>query len=189
MVWQKGTLSKKLRTFVDYIESQIKAFQPTHVVFNDPLSLKATSVMPLGPGISRVFVIHCAEQLPFGPYAGGLDEGSCSSVEHDLLRGVDGIWSVSQAMTDYARKHGQLNSTVFPHDPWTYLDEKTHQVPQGYNNWDKEIVGMINPSLVKGVTVLLNLAERLSHVKFAVWISWAFDEEVRAQLEAMPNIE
>jgi hypothetical protein len=48
---------------------------------------------------------------------------------------------------------------------------------------------MINLSLVKGVIVLLNLAERLPHVKFAVWLSWVFDEEVRAQLEAVPNIE
>jgi hypothetical protein len=118
-----------------------------------------------------------------------LDEGASSPTEHELLRGVDGIWSVSQAMTDYAREHGQLNSTFFPHDPWTYLDEKTHQVPHGLNNWDKEIVGMINPSLVKGVTVLLKLAKRFPKVKFAVWLSWAFDEEVRAQLEAVPNIE
>lgn len=145
--------------------------------------------MLLGQGTRRVFVIHCTEQLPFGPYAGGLDGGACSAHEHELLRGVDGIWSVSQALADYARKHGQLDSTFIPHDPWTYLDEKTHQVPQGYKNWDKEIVGMINPSLVKGVTVLLNLAERLPNVKFAVWLSWAFDEEVRAKLEAIPNIE
>jgi hypothetical protein len=158
-------------------------------VFNDPLSLKATSVMPNRQDFRRVFVIHCAEQLPFGPYAGGLAESASSPAEHELLREVDGIWSVSKAMKDYAHDHGQLDATFFPHDPWTYLDEKTHQVPPGYNNWDKKIVGMINPSLVKGVSLLLNLAERLPHMKFAVWLSWAFDVDVRKQLEALPNVE
>jgi hypothetical protein len=171
------------------MESQINSFQPTHVVFNDPLSLKATSVLLRNQDVCRIFVIHCAEQLPFGPHAGGLAESACSPAEHDLLREVDGIWSVSKAIRDYAFEHGQLNTRFFPHDQWTYLDEKTHRVPEGYNNWDREIVGMINPSLVKGVKLLLLLAKRLPHVRFAVWLSWGFEEEIRNQLEALPNIE
>jgi hypothetical protein len=78
---------------------------------------------------------------------------------------------------------------VLPARSGTYLDEKTHQVPEGYNNWEREIVGMINPSLVKGVKLLLLLAKRLPHVRFAVWLSWGFEEEIRTQLEALPNIE
>jgi hypothetical protein len=186
---QKGIPSAKLRDFMHRIELHLDAFQPTHVVFNDSLSLKATSTMLSCRGIRRVFVIHCAEQLPFGPYAGGLAESACSPKEHGLLRGVDGIWAVSKAIKDYAYEYGHLNATFLVHDPWTYLDEKTHQVPQGYNNWGQQLVGMVNPSPVKGVKILLQLAGRLPHVKFAVWLSWAFDETVRKQLEEVSNIE
>jgi len=186
---EKGVPSAKLREFIHLISSHIDSFKPTHVIFNDSLSLKATSTILHGRDICRVFVIHCAEQLPFGPYSGGLSESACSPKEHDLLREVDGIWAVSRAIRDYAYEHGQLRATFLPHDPWTYLDEQTHQVPREYNNWEKQLVGMVNPSLVKGVTVLRQLAERLPHVNFVVWCSWAFEDSVRTLLEAMPNIE
>jgi hypothetical protein len=171
------------------MNTQLALFRPTHVIFNDSLSLKATIAMPLGVDARRIFVIHCAEQLPFGPYAGGLSESSCSPREHDLLHDVDGIWAVSQAIKDYAYEYGQLDTTFLVHDPWTYLDERTHQPPGRYHNWGSQIVGMINPSQVKGLKVLLELAERLPHVKFAAWKSWGFDDNVCKQLEAMPNIE
>jgi hypothetical protein len=171
------------------MNTHLALFQPTHIIFNDSLSLNATLSMPLDVDAHRIFVIHCAEQLPFGPYAGGLTESACSPRELDLLRDVDGIWAVSQAIKDYAYKHGQLETTFLVHDPWTYLDERTHQLPRQYHNWTNQIVGMINPSQVKGVKILLDLAKRLPRVKFAAWKSWGFDDDIRKQLEAMPNIE
>jgi len=167
----------------------LELFEPTHVIFNDSLSLKATTSMHYGGDARRVFVIHCAEQLPFGPYAGGLADSACSAKEHDLLHGVDAIWSVSNAIKDYAAKHGQLETTFLVHDPWTYLDERTHQLPKRYYNWDKEVVGMINPSQVKGVKIFLQLAKALPDIKFAAWRSWGADDSIEKQLEAVSNIE
>jgi len=48
---------------------------------------------------------------------------------------------------------------------------------------------MINPSPVKGVKILLQLAKALPDVKFAAWRSWGADDSIEKQLEAVPNIE
>jgi glycosyltransferase involved in cell wall biosynthesis len=182
-------LSARLHKFIMVLNTHLTIFEPTHIIFNDSLSLKATTAMHYGGDAFRVFVIHCAEQLPFGPYAGGLKNSSCSPKEHDLLHQVDAIWSVSNAVKEYASEHGQLDTTFLVHDPWTYLDEKKHQVPDRYRNWDREVIGMINPSQVKGVDILLSLAKALPHRKFAAWRSWGADDAIEKKLEALPNIE
>jgi glycosyltransferase involved in cell wall biosynthesis len=186
---QNDMLSARLHKFILVLNSHLTIFEPTHIIFNDSLSLKATTAMHYGGDAFRVFVIHCAEQLPFGPYAGGLADSSCSPKERDLLHGVDAIWSVSNAVKDYAAEHGQLDTTFLVHDPWTYLDERKHQVPDRYYNWDRPVIGMINPSQVKGVEILLSLAKELPHRQFAAWRSWGADDAIEQKLEAVPNIE
>jgi len=186
---ENSKLTARLHAFILQLNTHMTLFQPTHIIFNDALSLKATSDLPLLTQALRIFVIHCAEELPFGPFAGGLPESACSREEHDLLLKVDGVWAVSEAIQDYAKKYGQLDSTFLVHHPWTYLDEKTVQLPPQYHNVDKDLVGMVNPCHVKGVHILQSVAKRLPNIKFAAWQSWGFDEDIRKELEEIPNIE
>lgn len=182
-------LSSRMDTFIQFMFAQFDMFKPTHILFNDSLTLKATSRKPPGTDACRIFIIHSAEQLPCGPYAGGLPDSACSSKELDLLHDVDGIWAVSQAIKEYACQHGQLESTFLVHDKQTYLDEKTHEIPPQYHNWDRELIGMINPSDVKGVKIFIQIAKRLPNVKFAIWASWGSNAEIRERLRDVPNIE
>jgi hypothetical protein len=162
-------------------------FRPTHILFSDPISLKATSMRP-SLDASLVYMIHCAEQLPFGPFAGKLPGSSATKAELNLLYKVDGVWSVSKAIQDYSKEHGQLNTTPLEHHIWTYLDE-SHKVPLQRYNWDKDTVGMINPSSFKGIDILLSLARALPHIRFVVWRSWAPEEEQMKEMEQVKNIE
>src|SRR5437868_14681117 len=111
-----------------HLVSQTVQFQPTHVLFSDPTSLKPTLTRLNLDDTSLVYIIHCAEQLPFGPFAGKLPGSSTTKAELGLLRKVDGIWSVSRAIRDYAKEHGQLNTTPLVHHIWTYLDD-SHKIP------------------------------------------------------------
>ncbi|KAH0365327.1 hypothetical protein KCU65_g6089, partial [Aureobasidium melanogenum] len=186
---EKGTLSARLSAFVTFLQNDIVRYAPTHVMSNDGLSMKATSVSELpNLDICRVAVIHSAEQLPFGPFAGGLPGMANSPGELDLLRQLDGIWSVSTAIKDYAMKYGQLQTDFFVHHPWTYLEEKTHQMPTQLHNWDKKFVGMINPCAVKGSGILLNLAKACPHLDFLVYKSWGFDRNLQHQMESLQNM-
>lgn len=182
-------MTRRLQSLVVFWNMHICLFRPTHVIFNDALSLKATSLMPALKNARRICVVHTAEQLPFGPFAGGIPGSATSPNETTLLRGVDGIWSVSLAIRDYALKHGNLDTTFHYIHPWTYLDGKTRELPPRYRNWSKQHVGMINPSPIKGCPIFIELARRCPQFRFATWCSWGSTEKVKAQLQELSNIE
>lgn len=178
----------KLHELVNYLVAQIAKFQPTHILFSDPISLKATSTRPCFNDASLVYMIHCAEQLPFGPFSGKLPGSSSTAAELGLLRMVDGIWSVSKAIGDYSKRYGQLDTTPLPHQIWTYLDE-SHKLPLHLNNWNQDVVGMINPSSFKGINILIDLAKALPQFRFVTWRSWAPEEDGMDEMKSIKNIE
>jgi len=105
-----------------------------------------------------------------------------------LLRMVDGIWSVSKAVSDYSKRNGQLDTTPLPHHIWTFLDE-SHKLPPHLNNWNQDVVGMINPSSFKGINILMDLAKALPQFRFVAWRSWAPEEDGMNEMESIKNIE
>lgn len=108
--------------------------------------------------------------------------------ELDCLRQLDGIWSVSNAIKQYALDHGQLDTSFFVHHPWTYLEEKKHMMPAQRHNWDKRFVGMINPCVVKGSHILVELAKVCPYFDFLVYKSWGFDDDVGKQMQHLQNM-
>ncbi|KAK3315810.1 glycosyltransferase family 4 protein [Apodospora peruviana] len=183
------TPSGRLQILIDLFSAQISEFEPTHVMFNDALTMKITSEMASRNEFKRICVIHTAEQLPFGPYCGGIF-GHCTSpaIEDKLLRGLDGIWSVSKAIQKYAWDYGKLPTKFMVHSTLSYLDKETGGMPLVRNNVDKFEVGMVNPCPHKGLHILLQLAKALPHVKFVTWTSWGSQEVHLDMLRAMPNI-
>ncbi|KAM3068412.1 hypothetical protein ACMFMF_009227 [Clarireedia jacksonii] len=186
---ERGVLSERLQDFVSFLQEEIMNFSPTHIIFNDGLSMQATSALEM-PSLKarRIAVIHTAEQLPFGPFAGGMPGHISSPCESKLLQELDGIWSVSEAIKRYALKHGKLQTNFFVHHPWTYLEERKHKMPVHLQNWDKEFIGMINPCPVKGVQILVGLAKLCPQHKFLVYKSWGFDSKCGQQMKALKNI-
>ncbi|KAK4222768.1 glycosyltransferase [Podospora fimiseda] len=170
--------------------THISDFRPTHVIFNDALTMKITAVHPLRSTFKRISVIHSAEQLPFGPYCAGVS-GHCLSarIENNLLRNVDGIWAVSRAIQDYAWEHGRLKTKFMIHSRNTFLSDKTRGLPKVRNNVERDEVGMINPCPYKGLSILLALAKKLPHIKFVTWESWGSEPEDMEILRALPNVQ
>jgi hypothetical protein len=151
--------------------------------------MKATSALELpSMNLCRIGIIHTAEQLPFGPFAGGVPGLLSSPSELELLQRLDGIWSVSNAIKQYALKYGQLQTSFFVHHPWTYLEEKQHQLPVNLHNWNKQFIGMINPCAIKGLPILVNLAKSCPQYNFLVYRSWGYDDKVEKQLEGLENM-
>lgn len=151
--------------------------------------MQATSALDM-PNLNacRIAIIHTAEQLPFGPFSGGMPGHVSSPSEAKLLQKLDGIWSVSEAIRRYALKYGRLTTNFFEHHPWTYLEEKNHTVPGCLHNWDKKFIGMINPCKVKGAHILTDLAEVCPQHEFLVYKSWGFNDDIGDQLTRMKNI-
>ncbi|KAK4162918.1 glycosyltransferase [Cladorrhinum sp. PSN259] len=183
-------LSPQIQDAIRIFSTHIADFRPTHVIFNDALTMKITAVHPARSTFKRVSVVHSAEQLPFGPYVAGVS-GHCLSarVENDLLRHVDGIWTVSKAIQDYAWEHGGLKTKYMVHSRNTFLSNQTRGMPMVRNNVDRDEVGMINPCPYKGLSILLALAKRLPHIKFVTWESWGSEPEHIDMLRSLPNVQ
>ncbi|KAK4147360.1 glycosyltransferase [Dichotomopilus funicola] len=188
--YSHGNLTDRMNTLVKFLSKIIIRLQPTHIIFNDPLTMKVTAVHPARETFKRINIIHTAEQIPYGPFVAGVD-GHCLSpaAENELLRDLDGIWAVSKAVKDYAWTYGKLETTFLVHPISTYLDSVTGGLPRVRNNVDKTEVGMINPCPHKGLSILLALAQRFPQMDFVVWKSWGSRPEHIAQLEAFPNIK
>ena len=186
---QTGKSSARLLDFVSFLQKEIARFSPTHIISNDGLSIQASLALNSASNtVRRVAVVHTAEQLPFGPFFGGMPGHASSHRELDCLRQLDGIWSVSNAIKQYALDHGQLDTSFFVHHPWTYLEEKKHMMPAQHHNWDKRFVGMINPCVVKGSHILIELAKVCPYLDFLVYKSWGFDDDVGKQMQHLQNM-
>jgi hypothetical protein len=170
--------------------NHITHFQPTHVIFNDPITMKLSATHELRHTFKRINIIHTAEQLPFGPFVAGVD-GHCLSpaAENRLLRDLDGIWTVSLAVKDYAWNYGRLMTTFLVHPPMTYLDRETGGMPVVRNNIDKDEIGMVNPCPHKGLSILIALARKFPHMKFVTWKSWGSRTVHLEQLYSLPNVK
>ncbi|KIY00057.1 uncharacterized protein Z520_03742 [Fonsecaea multimorphosa CBS 102226] len=186
---EEDQASVRIQVFLLFLDMHICRFEPTHVLFNDGLMLKATSIMPSLRDVSRILIAHTAEQLPFGPFAGGIPGSSYSVGEHKLMQGVDGIWSVSEAIKSYAQKYGQIETTFHVHHPWTYLDRKTHGLPTRRENWGKAAIGFVNPCAVKGYSIFHDLAKRCPEFKFVALSSWGTDPKVEEELRQLVNVD
>jgi hypothetical protein len=186
---QRNELSLRMKSLIALFEKHITDFKPTHVIFNDPITMKITALHKNRKTFKRINIIHTAEQLPFGPFVAGVD-GHCLSprVENDMLRDLDGIWSVSMAVKDYAWTYGRLMTTFLVHPPMTYLDKVTGGMPVVRNNVDKDEIGMVNPCPHKGLLILVALAQKFPDMKFVVWKSWGSRTAHIAQLQALPNV-
>ncbi|KAF4454637.1 hypothetical protein F53441_2871 [Fusarium austroafricanum] len=186
---ETGTSSAPLMDFISFLQGEIRRFSPTHIISNDGLSMQASLASELAHmGMSRIGVVHTAEQLPFGPFAGGVPGHSCTAREADLLQRLDGIWSVSKTIMNYALDHGQLQTRFLVHHPWTYLVGKEREMPNHLFNWDKKFIAMINPCAVKGLSIFVNLARCCPQFDFLTYMSWGTDEGVVKQMEDLPNL-
>lgn len=110
--------------------------------------------------VARVEVIHTCEQLPTGPFAGGMTGGSKTAAEMAYFEDLDGIVSVSKAIQHYAQKECGLKSEMIPNHAWSYMDKDTAELPSVRSNFAKQNVMMINPANIKGFKIYLDMSRQ-----------------------------
>lgn len=140
---------------------------PAHLLFEPSLAT----------GARVVYLVRATLALPFGP-----DCAFPSEAQTARLRRVASIVGVSQYVADYVRRHAGIEAvhvpiSLMPHETWPDL-----------GRFENEFVLMINPCAVKGIAILLALADRFPDLKFAAVPTWGTDAAERADLEARPNV-
>lgn len=160
-----------------YFSSQVAAFQPDVILTStdDPAQL-LLEVAVRSPA-RTVYLARAPLALPFGPHG-----AFPSSPKTEVLRGVDVVVGVSRYVADYIRKWSGIPAV---HVPISLLD------PPPYPNLGRlqnEFVTLVNPCAVKGISIFLELADRMPSVRFAAVPTWGTTQADRAALARRANV-
>lgn len=148
--------------------------------------------------VARIEVIHTLEQIPVGPYAGGIAGAAGAPEEMPLIRALDGVVAVSKAVQKYAKEHCDLVTEMIPNHAWSYKDKDTSNWPRHRSNFAKQNVVMINPAYVKGFNIFLGMARENAQRRiennwdalldrpvynFIAYVGWGTNPEIIKQLK------
>lgn len=164
--------------FRSYFAGQISAFGPSVILVStdDPAHLLLPSALD-APSARVVYLARTTLPLPFGP-----DSAFPSPEKTEMLRNADAVAGVSQYVSDYIRRWSGIESVAPPislPDPGPY--------PM-LGRFENEFVTLVNPCAVKGISIFLELARRMPHIRFAAVPTWGATPDDRAALEHQPNI-
>ena len=162
-----------------YFQRQIDEFDPDVIVTStdDPAQL-LFDLAVRAPRARVVYLIRATIAVPFGPDSSGVHEERTQ-----LLAQADGVVGVSHYVAGYAREHGGLSQAI--HVPISLLEPGPAPV---LGRFDNPYVLMVNPCAVKGISILLGLADAMPEVVFGAVASWGTTHEDMAELEKRPNI-
>ena len=124
-----------------------------------------------------VVLVHTHVHLPFGPEADAVHPE-----QHARMRAARGIVATSEYSRTHLRNFGGLDSSlqrfpVFGNGPF-----------EPSSGADSGCVTMINPCLIKGLPIFLELAALFPEVPFAAVPTWGGDEAVICELSQLPNM-
>jgi len=161
-----------------YFAQQVGEFSPSVILTStdDPAQLLLEAALRAeGPRV--VYLVRATLAVPFGP-----DAAFPSESKTDMLRRADGVVGVSQYVADYVRRWSGIPAI---HVPISLMDKGPF--PE-LGNIDNELVTLVNPCAVKGISIFLALADRMPEVRFAAVPTWGTNEADRAALAARPNV-
>jgi len=160
-----------------YFAAQIAAFAPDAILTStdDPAQLLLEAAVRAGA--RTVYLARATLALPFGP-----DCAFPSAAKTEVLRQAGAVVGVSRYVADYIRKWSGIQAV---HVPISLLDPPPYPDLAGF---DSEFVTMVNPCAVKGISIFLELADRMPQVRFAGVPTWGTTQADRAALERRANI-
>ena len=99
-----------------------------------------------------------------------------------MLRRADAVVGVSRYVADYIRHWSGIPAV---HVPISLLDPPPYP---DLGRFESEFVTLVNPCAVKGISIFLELADRIPHVRFAAVPTWGTTRKDREALAKRPNI-
>jgi glycosyltransferase involved in cell wall biosynthesis len=123
------------------------------------------------------YLAHTPQFFPFGPASWNPEPRAA-----ELVGQSAGIVAIGRHMADYVeRALGRpavvIHPPVYGAGPFPNL-----------GNFDRGLVTMLNPCAVKGISIFLELAERLPAIEFGVVPGWGSTSEDRTVLGRLPNV-
>jgi glycosyltransferase involved in cell wall biosynthesis len=163
---------------IQLLRIQIRQFQPDWVL---------VSSEDLGHGLLReasrsaagrvVYLAHTPQFFPFGPASWNPDRDAAAAAAQ-----AAGVVTIGQHMAAYVESELERPAAVI-HPP-IYGSGPLRNLA----NFETGRITMINPCAVKGISIFLQIAERLPSHEFAVVPGWGTTSEDRRALEKAANV-
>ena len=125
-----------------------------------------------------VYLAHTPQFFPFGPASWNPEPHAA-----ELVAQSAGIVAIGRHMAEYIERALGRPATVI-HPP--IYGAGPFPVCA---NFDRGLIGMLNPCAVKGISIFREVAARLPEVSFGVVPGWGTTAEDRRSLERLANVE
>ncbi|WP_321474967.1 thioesterase domain-containing protein [uncultured Paludibaculum sp.] len=170
------SLSPHLRGF---FQTQIDEFQPDIIITStdDPGQL-LFDIAVKAPNARVVYLVRATIAVPFGP-----DSSMVSASKTEVLKRADATVGVSHYVAGYVREWSGIDAIHVP----ISLMEPVNEFPL-LGRFDNPYVAMVNPCAVKGISIFLELADRMPDVPFAAIPTWGTQADELESMRQRPNI-
>ncbi len=160
------------------LHDQIERFAPDWILISseDLGQVLLREAVRHAPG-RVVYVAHTPQLFPFGPASWSPNrEGA------ELVRACSGIIAIGNHTAGYIEQAIGRRPEVI-HPP-VYGEPPFEKYPAG----ERELITMINPCAVKGISIFLGLARRFPKSVFAAVPGWGTTRTDREALESLANV-
>lgn len=162
----------------DILQEKIVQFDPDWVLVSS--EDVAHTLLRAAAGVAGgrlIYLAHTPQWYPFGPASWHPD-----STATDIIRRTRAVVAIAHTTAAYIQDHSGIRSHVihppiYGHAPWPRLGD-----------YENPYVLMINPSVVKGISIFLELAKRFPELTFAGLAGWGTTSGDRAAMSALPNV-
>jgi glycosyltransferase involved in cell wall biosynthesis len=160
------------------LSDHIREFQPDWVlVSSEDLSHVLLREAHHTAPTRLVYLAHTPQWYPFGPASWHTDAQATA-----IVRNAAGVVAISHAMAAYITQYCGATAAVI-HPPMYGAPPYPR-----YGSFDEGYVLMVNPCVVKGISIFLALAERFPDAPLAALTGWGTTRNDRDAMSRLPNI-
>jgi glycosyltransferase involved in cell wall biosynthesis len=165
----------ELALHAERLTEEIRTFKPDWVlVSSEDVTQRLLRAAERGAPGRVVYLAHTPQFFPFGPESWNLDAEATRIIER-----AAGVVAIGQHMAGYIGKYSKAQA-IMVHPP---IYERTRVRGGG------SMVLTINPCLVKGVEIFVEIAARMPELQFGALVGWGTTSADRALLSRYTNIE
>jgi glycosyltransferase involved in cell wall biosynthesis len=169
-----------LALHAESLTEDIRAYRPDWVlVSSEDVTQRLLHAAERGAPGRVVYLAHTPQFFPFGPESWNPDAEATRIVER-----AAGVVAIGQHMADYIGRHSGAKAVVV-HPP-IYPPKIYGDAELGAGG---PLVLMINPCIVKGIEIFVEVAARLPELAFGALTGWGTTASDRALLARHKNIE
>jgi glycosyltransferase involved in cell wall biosynthesis len=173
-IYSVRDLSRRTRVLAGHIAD----FQPDWVlVSSEDVSHVLLREAAADASDCLIYLAHTPQWYPFGPASWHPDRQAT-----EIVRRARAVVAIANTTAEYIREHAGATATVI-HPP-LYGEGPFPR----FGSFDRGYLLLVNPCVVKGIVIFLELARRFPQFEFAGLAGWGTTTRDRLAMAELPNV-